>query len=157
MTPEQALAELGLVLPTPNPPVGSYSMASQVGPMLFVSGHGAFDDGRPIHTGRLGSDLSTAQGAAVAEVVMLNLVATVKAELGQLTRVARCVKVVVFVSSTPDFTEQHLVANGATDLLARVFGADVGRPARSAVGVAALPLGFAVEIEAIFEVDPGTS
>jgi len=82
---------------------------------------------------------------------MLNLLATVKTELGDLSRVARFVKVVVFVSSAPHFTEQHVVANGATDLLVRIFGGRIGRPARSAVGVARLPLGFAVEIEAIVE------
>jgi enamine deaminase RidA (YjgF/YER057c/UK114 family) len=154
MTPEAALDRLGLVLPTPNAPVGSYMMATQAGSLLFVSGHGAFRDGRPVHLGRLGADVSTAQGAAIAEVVMLNLLATVKAELTDLSRVARWLKVVVFVNSTRDFSEQHLVADGATRLLVRVFGERIGRPARSAVGVAALPLGFAVEIEAVLEVAP---
>ena len=83
---------------------------------------------------------------------MLNLLATVKAEVGDLSHVSRFVKVMVFVNSAPDFAEQHLVANGATDLLVRAFGDRIGRPARSAVGVSALPLGFAVEIEAIVEV-----
>lgn len=137
-----------LDLPTPNVPVGSYSMAVQAGDLLHVSGHGAFEDGVPVQTGRLGESMSTEQGALAAEAVMRNLLATVRAELGDLNRVTRFLKVVVFVNSTPDFTEQHLVANGATDLLARVFGPDA-RPARSAVGVASLPLGFAVEIEAV--------
>lgn len=153
MTPEESLAELGLALPTPNTPVGSYSMTSQAGSLLFVSGHGAFDGGRPVHRGRLGSDLSTTQGAAAAAEVMLNLLASVKAHLGELSRVTRCVKVLVFVNSAPEFAEQHIVANGATDLLARLFEGEVDPPARSAIGVAALPLGFAVEIEAIFELD----
>ena len=82
---------------------------------------------------------------------MLNLLATLRQELGDLDRVARFVKLVVFVNSTPDYAEHHLVANGATDLLTRVFGESIGKPARSAVGVAALPLGFAVEIEAVVE------
>jgi enamine deaminase RidA (YjgF/YER057c/UK114 family) len=138
-------------LPAPNVPVGSYVMAIRTGNLLFLSGHGAFEDGRPVHTGRLGETMTTEQGARAAEAVMLNLLATVRAELGDLSRVARVVKVVVFVNSTPDFTEQHLVANGAIDLLARVFG-PAGRPARSAVGVACLPLGFAVEIEAVVEI-----
>jgi enamine deaminase RidA (YjgF/YER057c/UK114 family) len=129
-------------------------MATQAGSMLFVSGHGAFGDGRPLHTGRLGADVSTTQGAAIAEVVMLNLLATVKSQLSDLSRVTRWLKVVVFVNSTADFSEQHLVADGATRLLARVFGDEIGRPARSAMGVAALPLGFAVEIEAVLEVAP---
>ena len=140
-----------LALPAPNVPVGSYVMAVRSGDLLFLSGHGAFEDGRPVYTGRLGETMTSEQGARAAEAVMLNLLATIRAELGDLSRVARVVKVVVFVNSAPDFTEQHLVANGATDLLARVFG-DAGRPARSAVGVAALPLGFAVEIEAIVEI-----
>jgi enamine deaminase RidA (YjgF/YER057c/UK114 family) len=154
MTPEAVLARLGLELPTPNTPVGAYVMATQAGPLLFVSGHGAFREGSPVHLGRLGADLSTAQGAAAAEVVMLNLLATVKARLGELSRVARFLKVVVFVSSTEDFAEQHLVADGATNLLLQVFGDEAGRPARSAVGVAGLPLGFAVEIEAVLEIGP---
>ncbi len=139
------------VLPAPNVPVGSYAMAVRTGDLLFVSGHGAFEDGHPVHTGRLGKTMTTEQGARAAEAVMLNLLASVRAELGDLSRVQKVVKVVVFVNSAPDFTEQHLVANGATDLLARVFGA-AGRSARSAVGVVSLPLGFAVEIEAVVEI-----
>jgi enamine deaminase RidA (YjgF/YER057c/UK114 family) len=142
---------LDLTLPAVNVPVGSYVMAVRTGDLLFLSGHGAFEDGRPVHTGRLGETMTTEQGARAAEAVMLNLLATVRAELGDLSRVARVVKVVVFVNSTPHFTEQHLVANGATDLLARVFG-PAGRPARSAIGVASLPLGFAVEVEAVVEI-----
>ena len=140
-----------LLLPAANVPVGSYAMAVRTGDLLFLAGHGAFEDGRPVHTGRLGETMTTEQGARAAEAVMLNLLATARADLGDLSRVARVVKVVVFVNSTPDFTEQHLVANGATDLLARVFG-PAGRPARSAIGVSALPLGFAVEIEAVVEI-----
>jgi enamine deaminase RidA (YjgF/YER057c/UK114 family) len=140
-----------LTLPAPNVPVGGYVMAVRTGDLLFLSGHGAFEDGHPVHTGRLGDTMTAEQGARAAEAVMLNLLATVRAELGDLSRVARVVKVVVFVSSTPEFTEQHLVANGATDLLARVFGPAAG-PARSAIGVASLPLGFAVEIEAVLEI-----
>lgn len=142
---------LNLALPTPNVPVGSYSMAVRTGNLLFLSGHGAFEDGRPMHTGRLGETMTTEQGARAAEAVMLNLLATVRAELGDLSRVARVIKVVAFVNSTPDFTEQHLVANGATDLLVKAFGS-AGQPARSAIGTASLPLNFAVEIEAVVEI-----
>ena len=152
MTPEATLEQHGVLLPTTHPAVGTYDMAVRSGSLLFVSGHGAFDEGRPTHTGRLGEQLSTAEGTAAAEAVMLNLLATVKAEVSDLSRVTRFVKVVVFVNSAPNFEEQHIVANGATDLLVRTFGDYVGRPARSAVGVAALPLGFAVEIEAVVEV-----
>jgi enamine deaminase RidA (YjgF/YER057c/UK114 family) len=151
VTPEERLERSGVSLPQVNEPVANYVMAVRTGSLLFLSGHGAFDGGRPVHTGRLGEDLSTEEGRLAAEAVMLNLLATVRAELGTLSAVARVVKVVVFVSSTPAFTEQHVVANGATDLLVRAFGEVVGRPSRSAVGVAALPLGFAVEIEAVLE------
>jgi enamine deaminase RidA (YjgF/YER057c/UK114 family) len=126
-------------------------MARRDGSLLLVSGHGAFADGRPVHLGRLGEDLTTEQGRAAAEAVMLNLLATVDAELGGLDQVEQFLKLTVFVSSAPGFGEQHLVADGATDLLVRLYG-DRGRPARSALGVAALPLGFAVEIEAIVSV-----
>jgi len=142
---------LDVDLPEPNLPVGSYTTAVRTSNLLFLSGHGAFNDGRPVHTGRLGETMTTEQGACAAEAVMLNLLATIRAELGDLSRLARLVKVVVFVNSTPDFTEQHLVANGATELLARIFGSAAG-PARSAIGVASLPLGFAVEIEAVAQI-----
>lgn len=141
-----------LALPEANSPVGGYVMAARQGHLLFVSGHGSFEGGEPRHLGRLGETLTTEEGAQAAAVVTLNLLATLKKELGDLDRVRRFVKLVVFVSSTPDYNEQHLVANGATDTLVRLFGEDAGRPARSAVGVAALPLGFAVEIEAVVEV-----
>ncbi|HVK26574.1 MAG TPA: RidA family protein [Actinokineospora sp.] len=140
-----------LALPAPNAPVGGYLMAVRDGDLLFLSGHGAFDDGRPVHVGRLGETMTTAQGMRAADAVTRSLLATVRAELGDLSKVDRVLKVVVFVNSTPDFTEQHLVADGATDLLVTVFG-EAGRPARSAIGVAALPLGFAVEIEAVIRI-----
>jgi len=144
---------IDLTLPPPARAVGTYAMAVRTGGLLFVSGHGAFEDGRPVHTGRLGESLTTEQGARAAEAVMLGLLATAQDELGDLERVERVVKVVVFVSSTPAFIEQHVVANGATDLLVRVFGEHRGRPARSAIGVTALPLGFAVEIDAIVQIE----
>jgi enamine deaminase RidA (YjgF/YER057c/UK114 family) len=142
-----------LTLPPPARAVGTYAMAVRTGGLLFLSGHGAFEGGRPIHTGRLGESLTTEQGAHAAEAVMLGLLATAQDELGDLERVERVVKVIVLVSSTPAFTDQHVVADGATDLLVRVLGEHRGRPARSAIGVAALPLGFAVEIEAIVQVE----
>ena len=141
-----------LVLPKVNSPVGGYVMAVRSGDLLFVSGHGPFEDGETRHLGRLGDSMTTEEGARAAEVVILNLLATLDQELGDLERIIRFVKLVVFVSSTPEYAEQHLVANGATDLLARVFGDSIGKPARSAVGVASLPLGFSVEIEAVVEI-----
>jgi enamine deaminase RidA (YjgF/YER057c/UK114 family) len=142
---------LDLTLPDPNVPVGSYLMSVRTGDLVYLSGHGAFEDGLPVQTGRLGESMTTEQGVRAADAVMLNLLATIRSELGDLSRIARVVKVVVFVNSAPGFTEQHVVANGATDLLATVLG-ERGRAARSAIGVAALPLGFAVEIEAVVEV-----
>lgn len=153
MTPEERLRQLGLELPEPSAPVGSYRMARRFDSTLFVSGHGAFRAGTPLHTGKLGDTLTTEQGAAAARDVMLHLLATVKAEVAELSRV-RFAKVAVLVNSTPDYVEQHYVANGATDLLVQVFGDD-GRPARTALGVAALPLGFAVEIDAQLQVTSG--
>ena len=141
-----------LELPEANTPVGGYVMAVRRGNLMFVSGHGPFEDGEPRHLGRLGETLTTEEGAQAAAVVALNLLATLKEELGDLERVSRFLKLVVFVSSTPEYAEQHLVADGATDVLTRLFGEEVGRPARSAIGVAALPLGFSVEIEAVVEV-----
>lgn len=153
-TPEDRLRKAGLELPVPHSPVGSYRMARFVGNTLWVSGHGAFEDGVPVHVGKLGDSLTAAQGALAARDVMLQLLGTVKAQLGDLSAVAPA-KVVVLVNSTPDFAEHHVVANGATDLLLKVFGEEHGRPARTAMGVAALPFSFAVEIEAVFEVaDP---
>lgn len=150
MTPEDRLQEAGLELPVPHVPVGSYRMARRVGHSLWVSGHGAFSDGVPMHVGRLGDTMTTAQGAAAARDVMLQLLATVRADVGDLSRTMPT-KIVVLVNSSPDFDEQHLVANGATDVLIDLFGDEHGRPARTAMGVAALPLGFAVEIEGLFE------
>jgi enamine deaminase RidA (YjgF/YER057c/UK114 family) len=152
VTPEEALERAGIALPEVNRPVANYRMVVRTGSVLFLSGHGAFVSGKPVHTGRLGEDLSTEDGRRAAEAVMLNLLATIRAELGSLSAVGQFVKVVVFVNSTPDFTGQHLIADGATDLLVRAFGEAGGRTARSAVGVTALPLGFAVEIEAVVEV-----
>ena len=140
------------VLPKANTPIGGYVMAVRSGDLLFVSGHGPFEDGEARHLGRLGDSMTTEEGARAAEVVILNLLATLDQELGDLERIVRFVKLVVFVSSTPEYAEQHLVANGATDLLTRVFGDNIGKPARSAVGVASLPLGFSVEIEAVVEI-----
>jgi enamine deaminase RidA (YjgF/YER057c/UK114 family) len=119
--------------------------------LLFLSGHGSFVDGEPAHLGTLGANLSTEDGYRAAKVVLLNLLGTAKAEVGELSRIARWVKLTVLVNATPDFTEHHLVANGATDLLVAAFG-EIGRPARTAMGVSSLPLGFAVEIEAVAEV-----
>jgi enamine deaminase RidA (YjgF/YER057c/UK114 family) len=102
-------------------------MAVGSGDLIFLSGHGCFDNATPIHVGKLGADLTTEQGRQAARAVALNLLATTIDQVGELSRVAQVVKMVVFVNSTPDFTEQHLVANGATDLLIEVLG-EAGEP-----------------------------
>lgn len=149
---DRKLAELGLQLPAPAAPVASYVPAVEAGGLLHISGQLPFHDGALL-TGRLGDDVDLDGGAAAAQACALMLVAQIKAALGGLHRVERIVKLGVFVASTPDFTDQPKVANGASDLMVALFG-EAGRHARSAVGVVALPLGAAVEIDAIVAIAP---
>lgn len=143
---------LGIVLPHAAAPVANYVTGVVSGGMLYISGQIPFDpDGVPIR-GRLGDTMTTKEGAAAAARCGVGLIAQMKSTLGSLDRVARIVKLGVFVASTSDFTDHPKVANGASDLMVAVFGEN-GRHARSAVGVAALPLGVAVEIDAIIAVD----
>ena len=151
MTPEKRLADLGLTLPHAAAPAANYVPGVVHGGLLHISGQIPFDTAGVLIRGRLGDDLTTKEGAAVAERCAVGLIAQMKAVLGDLDRVERIVKLGVFVASTPDFTDQPKVANGASDLMVAVFG-EIGRHARSAVGVAALPLGVAVEIDAIVAV-----
>jgi enamine deaminase RidA (YjgF/YER057c/UK114 family) len=146
---DRKLAELGLALPAPAAPVASYVPAVEAGGLLHVSGQLPFKDG-VIMTGRLGADANLAYGQEAALRCALMLVAQIKAALGGLHRVERIVKLGVFVNSAPGFTDQPKVANGASDLMFALFG-DAGRHARSAVGVSVLPLGAAVEIDAIVQ------
>ncbi len=154
MTPEERLHELGLELPEPPPAVGNYVGAVRVGDILFVSGHGPFKDGQPTFIGKLGRELTIEEGQQSAQLVMLNMLASIKAEIGELDRVARVVKLLCLVNSDPEFGDQPKVANGASDLLVRIFGEERGRHARSAIGMGALPFGISVEIEGIFELKP---
>ncbi|MET8863626.1 RidA family protein [Nonomuraea sp. NPDC004580] len=151
MTPEQKIEELGYTLPPPVTPVGSYVPTTRTGDLVYTSGQVPMLEGKLHQTGKLGVDLGVDEGKAQARVCVLNALAALKGELGELSRVRRIVKVVVFVASAPDFVQQPQVANGASDLLAEVFG-EAGRHARSAVGVAALPLDAPVEVELIAEV-----
>lgn len=147
---ETKLAELGLTLPDAPAPAANYVPFVQTGAMLNISGQiSNGPDG--LITGKLGVDLSVEDGAAAAQSCALSLLAQAKAATGDLSRVIRLVKLVGFVNSTADFTDQPKVINGASDLFVAVMG-DAGRHARSAVSAASLPLGVAVEIEAIFEV-----
>lgn len=154
MTPEEHLAELGIELPPVNPAVGSYVPAVTVGNIVFVSGHGPYEAGDFVYAGKLGRDVDVPTGQAAARLTIVNLLASLKAEIGELDRVRRVVKLLVMVNSDPAFGEQPTVANGASDLLVEVFGPERGSHARSAVGMGALPFGIPVEIEGIFEIAP---
>ena len=148
------LSELGIALPAPAAPVAAYVPAVEVNGLLHISGQLPFREDGSIVTGRLGQDVTLAAGTEAARRCGIMLIAQVKAALGgDLSRVARIVKLGAFVSSTADFTDQPKVANGASELMQAVFG-DAGRHARSAVGVPVLPLGAAVEIDAIVAVRP---
>ena len=151
-SPEQRLADLGFALPAPNPAVANFVGAVTVGELVFVSGHGPYRDGEYLYRGKLGGEIDVATGQEAARLVILNLLASLRAEIGELDRVRRVVKLLVLVNSEPDFQEQHLVANGASDLLVEIFGEERGRHARSAVGMGALPFGISVEIEGIFRI-----
>ena len=150
-TPEQRLEELGLTVPAVAAPVAAYIPAIRSGNHVYTSGQLPMRDGRLLHTGAVGGVVSQAEAVECARQCALNALAAVKAEVGELAAVKQIVKVVVFVASTPDFTNQPLVANGVSELLGEVFG-DAGRHARSAVGVAVLPLHAPVEVELIVEV-----
>ncbi len=147
---DRKLAELGLSLPEAAAPVAAYVPAVLAGNLLHISGQLPFKDGKVV-TGRLGEGLSVEDGQDAAQRCALMLVAQVKAAIGDLGRVKRIVKLGVFINSHGDFTDQPKVANGASELMVALFG-DAGRHARSAVGVPVLPLGAAVEVDAIVEV-----
>jgi enamine deaminase RidA (YjgF/YER057c/UK114 family) len=153
-SPEARLKELGITLPPPGRPMARYKMAVRVGNLLYVSGHGPVKvtDQTPV-TGRCGQDLTMEQGKESARSVGLNILATLRDQLGSLDRVKRLVKSLGMVNSTPDFTQHPAVINGYSDLMADVFGEEAGVGARSAVGHPVLPSNIAVEIEAIFEVE----
>ncbi len=149
---ERILDAMGLQLPSPAAPVAAYLPVVIAGGLAYVSGQLPFVGGKLV-TGQLGADVTIEAGTAAAQACGLMILAQLKAALGTLARVERVVKLNAFVTSTPDFTDQPKVVNGASELLAAVFG-DAGRHARSAVGVPALPLGAAVEIDAIVAVGP---
>ncbi|TPG48329.1 RidA family protein [Sphingomonas glacialis] len=147
---DRKLADLGLTLPAPAAPVASYVPAVDAHGLLHISGQLPFIDGALVK-GRLGDGVDLEAGQKAAQACGLMLVAQIKAALGGLHRVERIVKLGVFVNSTADFTDQPKVANGASDLMVELFG-EAGKHARSAVGVSALPLGAAVEVDAIVQI-----
>ncbi|MDR1824846.1 MAG: RidA family protein [Bifidobacteriaceae bacterium] len=149
-TPEQALDALGITLPAPTAPLAAYVPVVTAGGFAFVSGQGPLRDGQAVALGRLGAEVSPELGYEAARVAAINILAQLKAALGSLDQVAQVVKLTVMVASTPEFTGHPAVANGASELLAQVFG-DAGRHARSAFGVAALPLNWPVEVDAIVQ------
>jgi enamine deaminase RidA (YjgF/YER057c/UK114 family) len=145
------LAALGIKLPAVAAPAAAYVPFVRTGSLVFVSGHIARRDGKP-WVGQLGAEIDTAQGKAAARAVAIDLLGTLHAAVGDLNRVKRIVKLLGLVNSTPTFTEQHLVINGCSELLGEVFGPS-GAHARSAFGVAQIPLGACVEVELIAEVE----
>jgi len=145
------LRELGITLPPVAVPAAAYVPFVRTGNLVFLSGHIARKDGKP-WVGQLGAAIQTEEGKAAARAIAIDLLGTLQAAVGDLDQITRIVKVMSLVNSTPTFTEQHLVTNGASELLAQVFGAEKGAHARSAFGVAQIPLGACVEIELIAEV-----
>jgi len=151
--PTQRLAELGLTLPAVVPPLAAYIPAVRTGPLVFTSGQLPLVEGRLTTVGKVGAEVSVEEAADCARTAALNALAAVAAELGGLDDIARVVRVMVYVASAADFTAQAQVGNGASQLLGEIFG-DAGRHARSAVGVAVLPLDAPVEVELMVEVAP---
>jgi enamine deaminase RidA (YjgF/YER057c/UK114 family) len=147
------LAQLGLALPPAAEPKGVYRPLVVVGNLAYTAGHLPVRPSGELVTGRVGADLDVAAGYAAAQLTALGILSTLKKHLGGLDRVRRVVKVLGVVNCTPEFTQQPAVLNGCSELLAEVFGPEQGVGVRSAVGVAALPLGVPVEIEAVFEIE----
>lgn len=151
MTPEERIAELGLSIPNVVPPAAAYVPTARTGNLVYTAGQLPMVDGKLPATGKVGAEVTPEQAKELAGIAAMNAIAAVKAEVGELSRVTRVVKVVGFVSSAPDFTGQAQVINGASELLGQVFG-EAGAHARSAVGMAVLPLDTPVEVEMIVEV-----
>jgi enamine deaminase RidA (YjgF/YER057c/UK114 family) len=145
------LKELSIELPSAGAPAAAYVMSAQSGNTVYLSGHIAKKDGK-VWAGKLGATLTTEEGKVAARSIAIDLLATLHTHVGDLNRVTRIVKLMSLVNSTLEFTEQHLVTNGASELIADVFG-ERGKHARSAFGVAQIPLGACVEIEMIAEVE----
>lgn len=151
MSVEQRLKDLGIELPVPAVAVANYVPFVVTGNLVFVSGQLPLENGKPAVLGKLGAEVSIEDGARAARLSALGLLAQLKVAVGDLDRVKRVVRLTAFVNSTPDFTDQPKVVNGASDLMVEVLG-DAGRHARVAVGAPALPLNVAVEIDGIFEI-----
>ncbi len=152
-TVDARLSELGITLPEAAAPVANYVGYVKTGNLVFVSGQVTLKDGKPMYLGKLGAEISLEDGQSAATLCAINIVAQLKAACdGDLDRVRRVVRLGGFVNSTPEFTDQPKVINGASDLMVAVFG-DKGKHARAAVSVASLPLGVSVEVDAVVEID----
>lgn len=149
---ESKLESLGLVLPEMPPPIANYVRSTRTGNLVFLAGHGPLKPDGSYVTGKVDSELSIEQAYEAARLTCLALLASLKEEIGDLDKVKRIVRVFGMVNSTPDFTDQPRVINGCSDLLVELYG-DKGRHARAAVGMVSLPVGIAVEIEMIVEVE----
>lgn len=153
MSAEARIRELGLELPPPPKPAGVYKPVVVVGNVAYVSGHGPLKSDGTLITGRVGADLTQEQGYDAARQTGLAILASLKAHFGSLDRIRRVIKTLGMVNATSGFTQHPAVINGCSELWAKVFGADPGVGARSAVGMGSLPGNIAVEIEAIFEIE----
>ncbi len=151
-TPEERLEELGIELPAMPAPIANYVRAVRTGNLVFLSGHGPLRADGGYVTGKVGKELSLEQGYAAARLTAVALLSSLKGEIGELDRVKRVVRVFGMVNATPDFVDHSKVINGASDLLVDVLG-ERGRHVRAAVGMASLPIGLAVEIEMLVEVE----
>jgi enamine deaminase RidA (YjgF/YER057c/UK114 family) len=150
MSVYEKLKSRNITLPNLDPPVAAFVPFVRAGNLVFISGHIAKKDGKP-WVGKLGAELTTAEAKQAAQSIAIDLLATLQAAVGDLNKIRRIIKLLVLVNSTPTFTEQHLVANGASELFVEIFGAERGSHARSAFGIAQIPFGSCVEIELIAE------
>ncbi|WP_455478516.1 RidA family protein [Bartonella sp. B10] len=148
---ENHLQKLGITLPKATQPIANYVATSYSGNQLFISGQLPIFDGKPVAIGKVGATVSIEQAKKSAEACAINILAQIQETLGDLNKIKRVVKITVFVATDPNFTNIPLVANGASDLLIKILG-EAGRHARSAIGVASLPMDVPVEIEAIIEI-----
>ena len=151
MTIDARLAELGITLPPAPAPLATYASAARTGNLLYISGQGPIADGKATIKGKLGGSVSEEQGAAAARIGVINSLAVIRQAIGDLDKVSRIVKLNGYVNCIDTFERQHIVINGASELLVEVFG-ERGRHARAAIGTSALPMGIPVEIELIVEI-----
>ena len=151
-TPEERLAELGYALPEKRDPVGNYTGAVTTGKTVFIAGHGSFIGKTQTHKGKLGREISVEEGQVASRNAMISALSSLKAEIGDLSRVKRVVRVFGMVNCMPDFERQPEVMDGASDVLTSIFG-KAGVHARSAVGFCSLPFGMPIELEAVVEIE----